>query len=280
MTISADNSFDEEYIPTLGKYARYPGGLTVDFSDIKWITPAGIVGAFLITQYRSESGLWTLVSPPEETDVLNYLGRIDFFRHLPKRAVLKQDVSHLQRHQRNESHDFTTILPLDGENIREICDVVISFLQDQMPSRWRQVYSPFEEMLSNIENHASHGLRHSVFSCAHVQRYSNRMELAVGDLGVGFLKTMQDNPDNSDLSSEEDAIRGAFEEGRSRLNKTNDYRGGGLQRVSRITKNLEGQLTLRTGDGLLEQYSGGRRQYRSLSGSLPGTIGWIRLPVE
>jgi len=271
---------DESHISDLARYARHGDTLEVNLTDVEWITPAGIVGLAMIAEYRTARGLWTNVSPPADDDVLNYLGRIDFFRHLPQRAVLNQDLSHLRRHERNQSHHFTELIRVSERDSSDVCEVVSTFLEKQFPTWWRRAYHPFEEVISNINSHASLGLDSAAFARAHVQWYSNRLELAFGDLGVGFLETLSSNPQHSHLSSEEAALRGAFEEGLSRFYRSDEeHRGGGLRGIGDTVRRLGGRVVVRSGNGLLSQTKNGRRRYRSLLDSLPGSFVWIRLPA-
>jgi hypothetical protein len=279
MILSAPK-IDEGSIIQLAQYAEHTETLEINLTDVEWITPAGIVCLAIIAECRTAKGLWTHVRPPADDDVLNYLGRIDFFRYLSQRVVVDEDLSHLEKHDRNRSHRFTELLPVSERDASDICDVVSTFFERQFSTRWRQAYRPFEEVISNIKSHASFGLNSAAFARAHVQRYSNRLELAFADLGVGFLQTLSSNPHHSHLSSEEAALRGAFEKGLSRFHRSDDeHRGGGLRGVGDTTRRLGGRIVVRTGNGLLSQTENGRRHYRTLSDSFPGSFVWIRLPA-
>lgn len=277
MTLSA-NTIDEKCLGDAIALTRHSGESVLDLQSSEWVCPCGSVAMTLLAQHRARAGLATRVLVPAEDGLLNYLGRIDFFRHLPAAVEVDQDLSPLSNHRRQDSDQFTEVILPHVRGVKEACSVVRGFLEEEDPSRWKSLYAPFEEALSNIYNHASYGLEETAFSCTQVQIYSNRIEIAFGDLGVGFHRTLSSGRAPFAPRTEQEALEEAFENRMTRWGRESHH-GGGLKNVGRVVESLDGRMRMVTGDGAVRQYRDGERRYGTLSVPFPGVLGWVRLPT-
>jgi hypothetical protein len=242
------------------------------------VYPSGIVGLTLLLQHRAQKGRHTVLIPPQNEDVLSYLGRIDFFTHLPSEVEVQGNIEHLKGRRRRDSPRFTEILLPDNQGFSDVCAVVMRFLEQQVSSGWRRAYRAFEEVISNIDHHASFRLPGDVFSCAQVQVYTNRIELAFGDLGVGFLATLRANPAHAYLDSHKEALKGALARKYTRWHREDEHHGGGLHQIGKLLAEIGGRMEIVTYDGYVKQGPSGRRNYNTWTIPFPGTLVWVRMP--
>jgi len=258
--------------------------LVIDLSNVEFAYPPGIVALCLAVNYRGQKGKSTelaLPEAPEEDDVVAYLNRIDLFDNLPRETRIDQDLSSLEQHARNPSHEFTEVLVLEEEGIEDASIVVQRFLQRHV-EHWRRPYGIFNEVLLNARDHSSVPVNDGAeteldFGVLHVQAYEDRLELAVGDIGIGIRKSLNTCPLH-DFGSIAKAIWAALEKGASRFSHMGDReRGGGLRRVKDVIEEMNGELDLRSCGGSAHLKSGSLH-YRKYLTPFPGTLARVKLP--
>lgn len=273
----------------LAKAAAAPELFVCDLSRTMVVYPPGVVALALITHARAEAGRATrLVLPPTNHDVLNYLGRIDFFEHIHPDTVLDGDVSSLSRHRRNPSSRFTELIAIREQGFGDVAEVVWTHLKEQSLEEAQSVFPAFEELLTNIAEHSAPGADRPARCLVQVQMYAGEVDLAFGDLGLGYLATLRQNPELPSLAVETEALRGVLVEGYSRLGHRDEDRGGGLRHVHDTVRRLEGRMELLSKDGLARADAewGGRRgagpeiRTERLPIPFPGTMAWIQLPGD
>lgn len=263
--------------PELARLCQQAEPCVIDLRHTERVYPPGAVGLVLLARYRADLGHRTLFLPPVSDGLRAYLRRIDFFDNLEGLVDIEDDLSDTAHHRRNRSDRFTEILNVQ-EGIDDALQVIWAFLKREVSSdQLQSTYSAFDELLTNIDMHASLGQRTKTFACVQTQVYSNRIEMAFGDLGVGFLATLRANPLHRHLDSDEEALRGALENGISRFH--DEAHGDGLRRVALRTEALQGQLIVASKHGLA-RWLRGTRSYESMSSPHPGTMTWIRIPVD
>lgn len=261
--------------------------LVIDLSNVEFAYPPGIVALCLAVNYRGQKGKptqLTLPEAPEEDDVVAYLNRIDLFDSLPRETRICQNLSSLEQHARNPSHEFTEVLVLEEEGIGDANIVVQRFLQSHV-KHWRRPYEVFNEVLLNARDHSSvpevpkdDGAETELgFGVLHVQAYEDRLELAVGDIGVGIRKSLNTCPDH-DFRRSTRAIWAALEKGASRFSHMRDCeRGGGLRRVKDVIEEVNGELDLRSYGGSAH-LANGSIKYDGYPNPFPGTLARVKLP--
>lgn len=260
-----------------------------DLTHTRVVYPAGVVALALITHARAQRDSPTRIVPPNSDDVLTYLGRIDFFEQIHSSASVDGDISALDHHRRRPSRRFTELIAARDQGFDDVAEVVWKHLSDRSLEEARSIFPVFEELLTNIAEHSRPGSERPAHCFVHVQTYAHEVDLAFGDLGVGYLVTLQQNPELPPLADEMEALRGVLLNGYSRLGHQEDDRGGGLRHIHELVERLEGRMKLLSTDGLArtspgEEQPGWQRDSdggirpSQLAAPFPGTMAWIQLP--
>lgn len=164
--------------------------VTIDLSRLRFVEPAGMLGFVTACVEAQRMGNTLTIVPPNDPDVANYLLRMhfrDLLRHhgigfsgpFASRQVRARELG-------TRLLELCTIMDhVEGERIGgqlyamgRVAGVPVGFI--------RRAVVAWEEALDNALEHSG---RHEVFTVA--QRYQRRIEIAVGDLGVGFLATLK-----------------------------------------------------------------------------------------
>lgn len=251
----------------------------LDLSDVPYVHPAGIVSLVLVAVKRSQQRRLTHIVVPKNGNILNYLERIDFFRKLENIVIFDRDVSHLANNKRKESDNFSEIATPKDSNFEQISKVFYKFFIERIPDSYRKVYSTFEEILKNIRDHSNPNASGFAYSCVQSQIYSDRIELAFGDLGQGFLHTLKTNRLYEELATEAEALEGALVNGYSRLKNINEERGGGLRRVSEIVSDCNGKMQIISRNGIYRGSHSFMPEFKNVSTEFPGTFVSIMIPT-
>lgn len=271
----------EDDLSLIAAFSQCTASCTCDLSNVKMATPAGVVSAILASHYRVSRGWITKIIVPKNKNVLNYLERVDFFAKLPESVALDRDISYLAQNSRNASDNFSEVMIPTEFGFDHVKDVVWMYLEQEIPDRVRYLYGAFEEVLENIQQHSDPnnlGSDRCAYSCVQVQIYAGAIQLAFGDLGVGFLSTLQQNPQHFDLADEAEALRGVLLQRFSRWSHQFSYRGGGLRRASEIvTKYFQGRLKVLSHCGVAIQENG-EYSFGTTEHPFPGSLIWMRLP--
>lgn len=250
-----------------------------DLRKVLYVYPPGIVGLILMLHKRAGAGLPTEIMLPQNSDVLNYLERVDFLSKLPDDVKLDQDVSFLAYNQRNQSDYFSELLTPTNIDFDQVKNVIWSFLEREVSGEVHPIFGAFEEVLQNIQDHSDPSRNQAAYYCIQVQVYQGAIELAFGDLGVGFLATLRRNPELLHLQNEVSALRGALLYGYSRFAHEKVHRGGGLRRASQIIVNRFGgkfKVLSQNGEALQSQTDG--QKFETTQHAFPGTLVWMYIP--
>lgn len=259
-----------------------------DLSGTVRVYPPGVVALALTAHYRAAEGRQTRILPPKDVDVLTYLNRIDFIEQIRPYAHVVGDLSWLKGHRRRSSEGFSELIAARDQRYEDVADVVWNHLQGEAPEEAQPTYSAFEELLANIEEHSAPSEDRPAHSFVQVQGYRQEIDLAFGDLGVGYRTSLRKNPDFRDLADETEALRGVLMDGYSRFGDREE-RGGGLRHVWQRVQRLDGRMKILSGDGLArsdagdggaktEISAGPAPDLSAISDAFPGTMAWIQLP--
>jgi hypothetical protein len=251
---------------------------TCDMREVICVYPPGVVGLVLMAQHRSTLGLPTRAVLPVSSDVLNYMERIDCLSRLAAHVEFDRDVSYLAGNRRFSATTFTEVLAPEDAEFAHAADVIWRYLEREVPAEVHLIFSAFEEVLKNIQDHSAPDRPGSAFCCIQVQVYDGAIELAFGDLGVGFLTTLRGNPRLPPLADEEAALRGVLLHGFSRLAHRQEHRGGGLRRASDVVARLRGSFKAISRNGMVLRYAADSHRFCMTSHTFPGTLMWMRIP--
>ena len=251
-------------------------GATVDLADVAYVHPPGAVALVLAARARNQAARSPLVVvPPTSGEVRTYLERVDV---VAKLEALGTDVSgfdDVRHHGRHASAAFTEVLDEEG-GLGAVLPVVWSFLVLQLgQATARAAYSPLVALVSNVDHHADPTGGPPPPAAAHVQVYSNRIELAVGDLGAGFRASLAQNPAYVALPTDEAALRAAVRDGATR--HADPRHGGDVARVVRRVRALGGHVRLQSRSGGARA-TAPRVDYQTTPVAFPGTLVSLRLP--
>lgn len=236
--------------------------------------PPGSVALLLLARYRELMGCSTRIRCPQNTDVLNYLERIDFFHKAGAGVDFDADLPALAKHRRFPSTRFTELLTPSDEGFEEVQNVLYDFVRQNARQQANALYAAVDEILRNVSDHSAPG-NNAAFSCAQIQVYKNAVELAVGDLGVGFLGSLNRNPLLPKLASDRDALEGAMIEKYSRLGDRE--RGGGLRFAADAVQKSGGSMRVQSYCGFAYTVRDGIR-FQQHATAFPGTILSVRVP--
>jgi anti-sigma regulatory factor (Ser/Thr protein kinase) len=220
---------------------RVPGG--------SFIAPAGLVVLAAGVADRKARALKTAISfAPDATDAKRYLQRIDFFAELG--VQMSEDCS---RHDTDGR--FVPLRRITDLKIaRSLADQAAEFLETQLPdlspSPLRMARFVIEELGANIVQHS--GRAETGFGVAQAFSKSRSLQIAFADRGVGFLRSLKDNPDLA-ARIDDDAIALQFALSRG-ISKSSDKRtnmGMGLKLLLDFSDHLHADLWLASGSAIL-----------------------------
>lgn len=224
---------------------------TIDLKNCSFAEVSGMVRLVLLARHLKIHGRAIQVLIPEDEGVQSYLERANAFRELSGLCTFDQSIEHLQRHGRNPTNRLVELRPLEEQGqIRTIVECFSTGLKahrnigsDIIDTIDRVLF----ETLQNIPDHADPdgtiGVQHGL---AALQRYSWRLCLSVGDLGVGIRQSLTGNPRfPPDRYDHARAIEAAIS-GSSR--HADIGRGGGLMSVVAAVQKVGGWLRVRSGD--------------------------------
>ena len=265
--------------PALSALANAEERCECDLSETRVAYPAGVVALVLTAVRQAEAGRPMSIRLPQSSDVSNYLERIDFFAKLSELAEFDPDPADLARNRRYPADTLTEVLTPEDEDFDAVLDLTWSHFRAETPETLTQFYSAFEEVLRNIRDHSRPDAV-PAFACVQVQVYRNSVEFAFGDLGVGFLATLRQNPELTGLRSESEAIESALVHWRSRLGHEDPDRGGGLRRAADVVQALGGEMKVLSGNGTGGVRGHGRPAFGTLGMRFPGSLVWMKLPRQ
>jgi anti-sigma regulatory factor (Ser/Thr protein kinase) len=234
--------------------------LTLRLPAGAFVRPTGIVLLAAGIAERQRSGLRTrIVRDPGAEDAWQYLQRIDFFAALG--VSIDEDF---------ERHDprgrFVTLRRITDERLaralaEESADCLEARVQGVASSLLRTARFVFEELGVNVVQHS--GAPDTGFGV--LQSYSNRIEIAFADRGIGFLASLQRNPELAGrIEDEAEALQLAVGKGLTGTSAPRKNMGWGLALLQQFADLLGGELWIASGGALLRR--------RTLAGARTTTV--------
>ncbi len=230
------------------------GAETIDLSDCTFADIGGIVRLVLLVRHLASRQHPVQLIIPKDEDVQSYLERANAFQEMRGLCQLDQSVEHLRYHGRYPTKKLVEIRPLEVEGqVRAIAECFSAALKAHrnvstqiIDAVERILYETLQNIPEHADPHRTLGVHNGL---AALQRYSSRLCVSVGDLGIGIRESLTDNPqfppDKYDHARAiEAAITGASRHG-------DCGRGGGLMSVMSAVKNLGGSLSIRSGNAIV-----------------------------
>jgi len=256
--IKMPRRFDADHLPeVLDQLSRRPSesSLCFDLSDTTFATPS--LMTFVCSVSTSLRGTRKSIRCPTNSDVTQYLQRMDFFRmggiEIPEE---------FQRHPADGR--FVELQKVNvGESSRQNCDKLAQDLAITIagdPDYLKTIeFLEFciGELLNNVRQHAME----NGFVCAQYYRKTDTVGLSISDAGIGILASLKGNPKYHELDSDAEALKLSLEYNvTGKPPTTLPYRqtqtqnsGNGLFFLSRLVAKSCSQLALCSGTCLLEQ---------------------------
>jgi hypothetical protein len=217
---------------------------------------------------------------PESPDVRAYLARQEFFTTLEPWYPIDQELKDLQALRWSGNPRVAPLTLVESEDVvTVIADRMRSLLVSSSfgvstavaDAAWRVL----SETLQNIPQHAGLGLECPGSGFAALQLYSDALEVAIGDIGVGVRASLQENRMYRKCTGA-DAHLAVLLHGATRTG--NPGRGNGFQITRQVVGNLRGTLVLQSGSIVTVCYRDTYRQ--TLCPHFPGTQLRIRIPAR
>lgn len=233
----AISDLDRAFRPfrSLSKKLKKGDTLVFDFSDCRYISPAGVVSVIAFRDIFKDKGVETLARFRKETFFYKYLQAI--------RAIEQEDFDVYMKRLRKHTVGLKKCMnEKDCDEVRdEIVSQIIRRSNCTAGTRSAMAY-----MIDEIwVNSATHG-----YECYETDQYpkpiyfaafsySNRVEVAILDLGIGIHESLARKAEHRDLTARE-ALGKAIEEGVT--GHPNTSPGFGLYSASQFTSDRNGSL--------------------------------------
>ncbi|WP_217575888.1 hypothetical protein [Streptomyces sp. GbtcB7] len=254
--------------------------LTIDATRLRFVSPLDLTAvAALAHAAAAESGKSELILPANP-GVTSYLQRMDLLAQLPESVNVVGAVPFDDRSDRPAALLETTLLtPGTAQDVcQRVGQLAVAHLGQSPGAR---VASSVGEL---IDNAASHGCGQGGAYIA-AQAYTGKttgtrcLEVAICDNGIGVLAHLRQNPDHTDLTDSESALRRALERG---VSGTREGRGNGLpDLLNQAGATGPTRLVVRSGGGLVRaaRHRTGIRRVTSFTAAMPveGTWAWLRV---
>lgn len=244
-----------------------------------FVRPAGIVLLASGIAWRRSRGMSTwLEAENPESDAYRYLQRIDFFSELG-----------VHRQEGFRRHDPTgRFVPLkrivDMRTARSLADQAADVLEEKLPgvgpSPLRMARFIFEELGANIVQHSQSP--ETGFGMAQADSQARRIEIAFADSGVGFLRSLLQNPELAGRIEEDaEALQLAIGRAVSSREPGRGNMGMGLALLVSFADVIGGDLRIASGSAVLHRRSSVGTERTTLVRSIPTWDGsWICLEAE
>jgi anti-sigma regulatory factor (Ser/Thr protein kinase) len=215
---------------------------------------------------------------PESADVRAYLARQEFFKALEQWYPIDAELRDLHALQWTanprvapltlvESEDVVTVI---ADRMRTLlCSSGFGVSPAVADAAWRVL----SETLQNIPQHAGVGSSHPGSGFAALQLYSDALEVAIGDIGIGVRASLRENRRYRNCTDAE-AHLAVLLHGATRTG--NPGRGNGFQITRQVVSGLRGTLVLQSGNTVTFCYKDTCRQLPCPK--FPGTQLRIRIP--
>lgn len=229
----------------------------IDLTKVSFIDPYGMVGLLEVGEFllNFKNKKTTLLLPTSE-EVLRYLERMDFFKHVGRYFKLDPDKPNISdKYLRSSSSDVL----LEITSIEKSDD--IHFIVGKVKNRANAILKKhlhYDERAINgfivaLSEVCQNILEHSEKTgFVGIQKYhfqklnKNIVKIAVMDLGIGFKKSLETR---FTIRDDVDALEKALLHGVSRY--TDEGRGHGLAAVRRFVNQWNGKLSIRSGTARL-----------------------------
>jgi hypothetical protein len=264
------------------KQYTHEDSVMIDLSKVEFIKPLGVIGVLLLVEYFTQKPIdkspLIKIVPPEDGEVTDYLLKIKFVDAL--KLLYTWDIP---EGLRASGGKIKPVIPItrfrtaqDIENIAHFMQEIFRTEMMGLNSLLQPCHVVFSELANNAVEHAN---SNGGFVLAQKYDYTegSRIEIAVGDCGIGIPRSLKQKKSNKRLfDNDRQAIMLVLRGGFSRIN--DPHRGQGLYWVKEeMTHAPDRSLTLRSGNGYVILSTEGN-PYSAECMHFPGTLAHAVIP--
>lgn len=241
-----------------------------------FLRPSGVAWLASAVAERQESGLRTsLRSEVGAEDAYRYLQRIDFFSALGVTA----EQAFVRREPAGRFVPLRRIA--DERTAHDLAEKSLECLRTQIPelpsSPLRMARFVFEELGVNIVQHSARAST----GFGLLQTYANGIEIAFADRGVGFLSSLQRNPElEGRIQDDAEALQIAIGKGATGSGAPRRNMGMGLGLLQDFADRIGGELWIASGGAMLRRRSVAGLRTTTVHGVAPWPGSWIALEAS
>jgi hypothetical protein len=236
------------------------GRSLLDARHVRWIDPSGMVALLVAgSVIGGRQGMLPRLELPESSDVLGYLGRMDFFQAA---AEIFEIEDRTPRRGGGASDVLLEITPIRANvDVHEVVDrvqkragAILSSKLGYPPSSVVQFSVILSEVCQNIIEHSEASGWVAAQSYNWARRLGrNVVVISVMDVGRGFRGSLGDEHSAryGDRWSDATALEAAFLHGLTRF--PDSGRGQGIQQIRRQVRRWDGAITIRSGTARIGQ---------------------------
>lgn len=227
--------------------------ICLDISTTHFIDPYSIINFCLLLKYLGKFFSNISLSLPKDTNVHNYLERMNFFRNIPNGIILlNKPISLYSKRQFSTSDVLLELTNIQKQNdVYNVIDYSIKkigqILQTSLGYNEMDITLFCTALSETCQNIIDHSENQGLVSVQKYHKDTDYVVMAISDLGIGIKRSLANRYDVIGWNHAR-AIQYALQLGTSRF----PDRGKGLYRVIEIVKKYKGKLTIRSCSGRIE----------------------------
>ena len=233
------------------------GRVIFDARRVRWVSPYGLVGLLAAGEVASRRvDRSPGIEPPESSEVMSYIGRMDFW----PAASDVFDLQEMSGRPHRPSDALLELTPIRSHHdvhqvVERVRDRAAAILEKRLGHPKPSVIH-FSVMLSEVCQNILEHAESDGWVCAQTYHWRKRLGrevvvLAVMDVGVGFQGSLgaEHAQEYGDRWSAKRALEAAFLHGESRFRDPG--RGQGLQAIRRQVSRWNGEIRIRSDDAMV-----------------------------
>ena len=242
--------------------------LNIDLHSVIWWTPDILVRLKCVIDLAKEYQIKVSIRTPEKSDVNEYARRIGLYN-----GTLINKEAYQHSYSKHDSDHFFPLFKIENDHNDRLEEKCLNLIKRNLKIRPFDLANHFSEIADNVYFHSGRK-ENTGWGYAQAQAYSDgRVQIAVSDIGIGFLGSYERTQQIRDRS-EMDIIIDSFEELESSLNNQTDinHRGLGLYGVYEYIKEQSGQIEVWSGKSYMKINGKDEPIKKSLSYKVVGVL--------
>lgn len=265
-----------DYLSYNYRLLRHYDSYVIDLSGLSFVHPCAIVAMLCLTErllgFQKQIKV-VLPSDPAMRDYFSQIHMIDALKSLTKTEPMSVMLN-------NIIPRLTPIIPVasfyNETEVEQIAQQIEETMHEQgFTNLLWPCYTITIELAANVAQHSG-GSRGWVLAQRYDYESGRIIELAVGDSGIGIRRSLRQNPQLTNIITDDKiALKKAVSERVSRY--SDPLRGNGLYQICTEVQATDRRLTIRSGSGCLVVYDDGRQIVYERS-PITGVLAEARIP--